>query len=418
MFHQLRDEHANIRAALAHTLGSSPVREDAARDGSELAIALQAYWEISGSLAEGSQWLGKVLGRSAHPSSQRASALIGRGRLATFSGDLPAALAGIREGITAAAELDEPLTVARGQMSLNLALAFAGQQAEAAAAGAEAVRLMAAAGQRAGLIAIQPQLAYLQQLAGDVDRCAETCTAGLGAFSDQSTEQWVHGYLYLVTGLALFQQPGKQAECAVEVRKALRAKYELGDQLGMAYALEVLGWLAAREGRPERAAWLLGATDPLWQRAGQRLSGSAALQESHRTAEAGARGALGDKRYTALAAGGERRPLAVVVAHALADADALRGNESASGMDADGSPAGGALTSREREIAVLVASGLSNREIGTRLFISKRTVDAHVEHIFGKLGISSRVQLTVWLREKLAEGRAPHPPRTGSRTRR
>jgi non-specific serine/threonine protein kinase len=55
------------------------------------------------------------------------------------------------------------------------------------------------------------------------------------------------------------------------------------------------------------------------------------------------------------------------------------------------------LTRREREIAALVASGLSNREIAAQLFISKRTVDAHVEHIFGKLDISSRVQLTVWL---------------------
>jgi len=58
-----------------------------------------------------------------------------------------------------------------------------------------------------------------------------------------------------------------------------------------------------------------------------------------------------------------------------------------------------ALTRREREIAGLVASGLSNREIAARLFISKRTVDAHVDHIFSKLEISSRVQLTVLLRE-------------------
>jgi DNA-binding CsgD family transcriptional regulator len=36
---------------------------------------------------------------------------------------------------------------------------------------------------------------------------------------------------------------------------------------------------------------------------------------------------------------------------------------------------------------------LSNREIAGRLVISKRTVDAHIEHIYGKLGVSSRVQL-------------------------
>ena len=58
------------------------------------------------------------------------------------------------------------------------------------------------------------------------------------------------------------------------------------------------------------------------------------------------------------------------------------------------------LTAREREIALLVARGLSNRDIAARLVISKRTVDAHVNHIFAKLGLSSRVQLTIWLRDR------------------
>ncbi len=52
-----------------------------------------------------------------------------------------------------------------------------------------------------------------------------------------------------------------------------------------------------------------------------------------------------------------------------------------------------------------MASGLSNREIAARLFISKRTVDAHVEHIFGKLEISSRVQLTVLLQNQAPRAR-------------
>ena len=52
-----------------------------------------------------------------------------------------------------------------------------------------------------------------------------------------------------------------------------------------------------------------------------------------------------------------------------------------------------------------MASGLSNREIASRLFISKRTVDAHVEHIFAKLEISSRVKLTLWLRSQVRIGR-------------
>jgi DNA-binding NarL/FixJ family response regulator len=59
------------------------------------------------------------------------------------------------------------------------------------------------------------------------------------------------------------------------------------------------------------------------------------------------------------------------------------------------------LTAREREIAVLVARGLSNRDVAARLVISRRTVDAHVNHIFAKLGLSSRVQLTIWLRDRV-----------------
>jgi DNA-binding CsgD family transcriptional regulator len=57
----------------------------------------------------------------------------------------------------------------------------------------------------------------------------------------------------------------------------------------------------------------------------------------------------------------------------------------------------GLLTGRERQIAALVGAGMSHRDIAQQLGVSKRTVDAHLEHIFGKLGISSRVQLAAWL---------------------
>jgi DNA-binding CsgD family transcriptional regulator/sugar lactone lactonase YvrE len=55
------------------------------------------------------------------------------------------------------------------------------------------------------------------------------------------------------------------------------------------------------------------------------------------------------------------------------------------------------LTRREREVAILVAQGLTNREIATRLFISERTAESHVEQIRGKLGFHSRVQIANWV---------------------
>jgi DNA-binding CsgD family transcriptional regulator len=54
------------------------------------------------------------------------------------------------------------------------------------------------------------------------------------------------------------------------------------------------------------------------------------------------------------------------------------------------------LTAREREIASLVADGMSNREIAEKLVISEGTVDVHVKHILGKLGFRSRAQVAGW----------------------
>jgi DNA-binding CsgD family transcriptional regulator len=60
-----------------------------------------------------------------------------------------------------------------------------------------------------------------------------------------------------------------------------------------------------------------------------------------------------------------------------------------------GRPAAGwrSLTPAEREVARLVAEGHAHREIADKLFVSPRTVQAHLTHVYGKLGITSRVQL-------------------------
>ena len=60
-------------------------------------------------------------------------------------------------------------------------------------------------------------------------------------------------------------------------------------------------------------------------------------------------------------------------------------------------PAG--LTAREVEVLRLVAAGLSNREIAERLFLSPRTVKAHVANIFAKLGVHTRAAATEFARQ-------------------
>ena len=57
----------------------------------------------------------------------------------------------------------------------------------------------------------------------------------------------------------------------------------------------------------------------------------------------------------------------------------------------------GVLRQRETDVARLVADGLSNKEIGGRLFISERTVESHVRSIMNKLGFNSRAQIAGWM---------------------
>jgi DNA-binding NarL/FixJ family response regulator len=60
----------------------------------------------------------------------------------------------------------------------------------------------------------------------------------------------------------------------------------------------------------------------------------------------------------------------------------------------------GGLSTREREVAVLIAQGKSNREIADMLVLSERTIESHVSSILFKLDCTSRTQIATWVIEK------------------
>jgi DNA-binding CsgD family transcriptional regulator len=72
--------------------------------------------------------------------------------------------------------------------------------------------------------------------------------------------------------------------------------------------------------------------------------------------------------------------------------------------------AAGGLTAREREVAALVAAGLTNRQIAGALSIAEETATVHVKRILGKLGFASRAQIAAWATRQGLAGRAPEPP--------
>ncbi len=140
---------------------------------------------------------------------------------------------------------------------------------------------------------------------------------------------------------------------------------------------------AARLGRPEAAARLLGATDRLRETLGIDLESA---EDREVTLEAvGAW--LDDDQVVVALAGGRTLSLEAAVAEVRALATEL----SADGVSTPPArPAPNGLTPREAEVLRLIASGRSNRDIGEALSISERTVEHHVRHVLTKLDVPSR----------------------------
>ena len=168
---------------------------------------------------------------------------------------------------------------------------------------------------------------------------------------------------------------------------------ELGSRTAVANVLERLARVARARGDPGLAARLLGAAEALREALGQ--TPSIAERGDYEAQLAAVLEALGEEAFAAAWAEGRAMPPERATEQALAV-------PSVAARLADTSPAGQAspLSSREEEVAALVARGLTNRQIAAELVVSERTVDAHVRGILGKLGFSSRARVAAWAVER------------------
>lgn len=156
----------------------------------------------------------------------------------------------------------------------------------------------------------------------------------------------------------------------------------------------MLAWIAAGEGRYDRAAHLLGILRTVWETIGAPLSGYGHLSLYHDECKSCTRAALDVEIFDTAVGEGAGWPYDGALAYAL-------GEEQLASAGPEPSP----LTPRETQIAQLIAEGMSNREIATRLVIVQRTAEGHVEHILNKLGFNSRAQIAAWVgRQKRARG--------------
>jgi DNA-binding CsgD family transcriptional regulator len=211
--------------------------------------------------------------------------------------------------------------------------------------------------------------------AGDADaarRCADDAVAvAKGWYLVES----------LTTRARVALRTGEWARADRDAHDALALAAELRAHLEVPDILECLAVSEAGAGSFDEAARLLGAADAARSRMGAvRL---AVHQADYNTAVATIRTTLGDDEFDQAWANGA----GLSTDEAIAYVRRGRGERKRP-------PTGwAALTPTERDVVRLVSEGLANKDIASRLFVSPRTVETHLTHVYTKLGLKSRVQL-------------------------
>jgi len=417
---RMRIEHPNIRTALDFCIAQSaepgPAEPGSAQSGSvqsgsadvetglRLAASLWFGWRGLGFLGEGRRWLDRLLAVGTEPTVTRARALWVNGSLAVLQGDVLAARPRLQESASLAGRLGDTSAQA-------YAAVFLGQVAMAEGDTATATDLLerGLAAHRAGDDPFGTALALIRlsltaSALGDSER-ASRFAAEYIAVCEATGASWLAAFGHFALAVELWRR-GDPSGAVDEARTTVQAHWADDDSIGAAEGVEVLAWAAAADGRAERAARLLGALDRIWRALGAPLFGFRHLVPYHEQCIALARSTLGDRAFEAATVQGARLSLHEVVAYALEE------RTETPPSDDDGQRG---LTRREREVADLVARGLSNKEIANTLVIAQRTAETHVEHVLTKLGFTSRAQIASWVtahkpRQDEAVQARPHAP--------
>jgi non-specific serine/threonine protein kinase len=400
---RLDAEHANLVAALSWLAEQDD--QAWARVGLlRLAGRLHWFWWFGGHVGEGRYWLDLALARQDQaepaPADVRARAYQAAGGLAMVQAQYERAI----EYFETAAQLYESLgnrrEYGRCLTYRGLQYVFSGDQAPAWPCFERAVEIAREQDDTWGQALAGSNLAALIRgsdltLSGDM-------LAMYAPLARETGDRYLLGATLPKWGSVSVALGDYQRGEAL-YREALSLFREMRDGWWTGRCLQLLGLTASETGRPLRAARLLGAA---WARL-ESVGGQWMPYYHNRHAEAvdRARTALGSPAFERAWEQGQAMSAEQAVAEALEQATptARTGGSPEPcprSTGAERGRPGGLLTPREREVASLIAGGLSNRQIAARLVISERTAEAHVTNLLGKLGLRSRAQVAVWAVEQ------------------
>jgi len=437
-------EYGNFRIALETCLA-----HEHADEGLRLCIGLRNMWVPHGDAREAATWLDRFL---VLPSGQvspqvRGRALAVRAEIAFDLQDYDTLLRCATESLELARASADDFPVPTALRVISQAAARAGRPGDAVAYIEEAIAAAEAAGNdwEAGLT--QAAKAAIAVRQGKLKSAQRAYEAALDVLSDNNRwgvaqVEYGMGTLARARGdaetavrhyqdaMAIFREidawpeiarcqagigwiavtSGDYGLAAESLAGALRLNQAGGQRLGIARGLEAFAALAAASAQPERAARLAGAACQLREALGHGTAIGPRIEEVLDFARA----RLGASAAAALFAEGREMTAEDAVGFALgSDSEPPGAASSGASEPAWTDPArlgpararqdaGSArrvpnpLTRREHEIVLLIAQGLSNREIADELVISPATAARHVANILAKLGFTSRTQVASW----------------------
>ncbi|HEV2072325.1 MAG TPA: LuxR C-terminal-related transcriptional regulator [Thermomicrobiales bacterium] len=396
---RLEIEHPNMRAALdwLHQ------REDSDRL-LRLATALGEFWFEHNHYREGREWLELALANSsAAPDTLRAPALVKLGLLLGFQTNTQRAEELFAEGIRLLRVSGDAAAIAlalvwqgaianylgdhdRAERVLEEALGLAEQIPDASIAASMTARALA-------------NLGISAHLQGKLDVAIVRHELALRVCQE-------HGYvLGAIRSLRdrgdVARDQGDYTASLAYYRECLTLMGDRGDRRIVVDALLGSALAAAVWDQPERAARLVGAADAIADRFGATAT-VATDQAAHTRVLALIRASMEEQEFETAWTIGREQDVGKAIAEVLAMSPSIAGSRKA--VD----PSHIHLSGREEEVLRLVSAGESDREIAEKLFLSVRTVEAHVTRIRTKLGVRTRTAaVTAAIAAGLMDPRAP-----------
>ncbi|MFE7422842.1 protein kinase [Rhodococcus sp. NPDC057529] len=382
---RLKREQPNLREALEFGVDDDPTT------GLRTAASLHWFWASQGLYSEGRRWLTLLLTRqSGRPTVDWAKGLYCASVMANVQGDLQAGAALVAEGRALLAHISDPMMSALMTNADGMLALYSGDPARASSHLETALAEFTERGERTLETSALYLLGLAYGLSGRTERAIE-CLERVLAITERYGEKMYRSHALWALGIALWQK-GNADRSVRLLEESLELTRQVRSPRVVSACLAALAWISFDRHDALRASVLMGAADGLARAIGSSAVIHSSLMVFQNEYVENSRKELGDKAFQSARRKGEQLGFDAAIAYAL--------HEQQSGTPARDTGTSTRLTKRERQVADLIAEGLTNQAIADRLVISPRTAQGHVEHILAKLGFTSRTQVAAWVVEQ------------------